>query len=70
MVLEIDSIDGIQMLSLSCNDCRTVELKNSLFLTTYLAFPYLQAMTIYQCLFDWVVKQLMNSSVEMEEEDC
>ena len=24
-------------------------------------------MTIYQCLLDWVVKQLVNSSVEMED---
>ena len=38
------------------------------FVPNYLAFPYLQAMTLYQCLFDWVVKQLVNSSAEME--DC
>ena len=49
---------------LSCNNCRAVEQ----FVPSYLAFPYLQAMTIYQRLFDWVVKQLVNSSVEME--DC
>ena len=48
---------------LSCNNCRAVEQ----FVPGYLAFPYPQAMTIYQRLFDWVVKQLVNSSVEMED---
>ena len=51
------------MLFFCCNHCRTVEQ----FGPDYLAFPYLQAMTIYQRLFDWVVKQLLNSSVEMED---